>query len=188
MKVLTVSITGISPILMHNGQLSDPLNPWVKEMKKITSKSAKKKTDADHEELARLEFMGGLYVDEDGPIIPGENVEGMIRDGARVQRKGKDVEAGVWCDDCELIYDGPRDPSELWLDKRFVDRRSVVVGRSRVIRTRPRFKKWSAVFEVNFDELTVNESDIIDAIEAGGRKGCMDYRPKYGRFEVVEIS
>jgi hypothetical protein len=187
LKTLKVSIRGVAPLLMHNGQLADPLCPWVKAMKKITNKQAKKKTDADHEELARLEFMGGLYVGDNGPILTGETLEGVIRDGARVERKGKDVVAGVWCDSADLEYDGPRDPDELWGDKRFVHRCSVVVGRARVMRTRPRFKQWAASFPLSFDDELIDESVVRDAIEAGGRKGACDWRPKYGRFEVLAV-
>ncbi len=184
---LKVEIVGVSPLLMHNGQLADPLCPHVKAMRKITSKSAKSKTDADHEEASRIEFMGGLYIDKGGPIIPGELLEACIRDGARVERKGKDVVAGVWCDAAKLEYKGPRDPDKLWADKRFMDRRGAKIGKATVQRTRPKFRSWSASFVVNFDSRLVDKDVVVDAIHAGGRKGLGDYRPKFGRFDVITI-
>ena len=62
--------------LMHNGQLSDPLNEWTKAKKKITDK--KKKTDADHEEVSRLEWMGGLYLFNGAPCIPREAIKATL--------------------------------------------------------------------------------------------------------------
>ena len=50
-------LEGASPLLMHNGALADPLNFWAKKMKEITAKQ--KKTDADHEEIGRLEWRAG---------------------------------------------------------------------------------------------------------------------------------
>ena len=40
------------------------MNKFAKAMKAITSK--RKKTDEDYIELARLEFFGGLYADDQG--------------------------------------------------------------------------------------------------------------------------
>ena len=54
----TITIRGIAPLLMHNGQLANPLNPLAKEMKKVTS--VRTKTDEHHLELQRLEFLAGL--------------------------------------------------------------------------------------------------------------------------------
>lgn len=70
-------VEGIAPLLMHNGQLADPLCRWTQEMKVITSK--RKKTEDDFERLAQLEWMGGLYLDDKGaPAIPGELIEAML--------------------------------------------------------------------------------------------------------------
>ena len=57
---LTFRIIGASPLLHHNGQLADPLNPHAKAMARVSSK--RKKTEADHAELSDLEFMGSLYL------------------------------------------------------------------------------------------------------------------------------
>lgn len=70
-KTLVIDMMGKTPLLTHNSQLSDPLNPWSKKLKSITSK--KKKTDADHEEAARIEWKGGLYLDA-GPKGPVGNI------------------------------------------------------------------------------------------------------------------
>jgi hypothetical protein len=65
-KTLTYRITGDAPLIMHNGALANPLSAASKALKQVTSK--KKKTDADFERMAEIEFKAGLYMDEDsGP-------------------------------------------------------------------------------------------------------------------------
>lgn len=62
----TITVTGTQPLLMHNSRMANPLDPIVKAVGKITSKRVK--TDDDQEELARLDFYGGLYLDPDVEI------------------------------------------------------------------------------------------------------------------------
>ena len=77
-EIVSVRVRGIAPLICHNGQLVDPMNKWVRAIKKLTNKG-KKKTDEDIAEIARLEFLGGLYAGEDGaPCVPGENIEAWL--------------------------------------------------------------------------------------------------------------
>jgi hypothetical protein len=175
---------------MHNSQLADPLNKFTRSIKEITAKG-RKKTDADLEQLAKLEFMGGLYVDEKGhPAVPGECIEGVIRDGARKGRKGKDAQCGIISDGVwPLIYDGPKDVEKLWLDERFRDYRGVKVTQSRVMRMRPKFPVWSLEFEVSFEQEVLNQTDLEKWLrDAGQFVGLLDFRPRFGRFEVDRVS
>lgn len=184
---LLVKIEGVSPLLMHNGQTADPLNSWSKAMKAITSK--RKKTDADIEELARIEWFAGLYLNSDQyPIIPSTNLESMVEEGAKVQKLGKQFKSAISVDsDALVIFPNRRRAEELWGDESHRDARGVRVGQSRVIRNRPIFREWACSFTVNFDDEQVNASQITSAInDAGRQKGLMDYRPKFGRFRVVE--
>ena len=186
MNKLTFHITGESPLLMHNGQLADPLNKWTRALKEVSSKRAK--TDADYEEMARLEYMGGLYINGDGPCIPGEVMEGALNGkggAARKHKMGKQAAAGLYCADANLEYDGPRDPKELWESGEFVLRNGVKVGTARVMRTRPMFKEWAATVTVYFDPHQLNEAQVVQFMEiAGTEVGLMDWRPKFGRFTV----
>lgn len=186
---LTCEVRGVSALLMHNGQLADPLNPVVQAMKPLTAK--RKKTEDDHLEIARMEFLGGMYLGADGlPCIPGENIESMIAAAARKTKRGKDVAAGLFVDDSPtLLYSGPKDPAKLFDDKRFVDRRGVVVSQARVFRTRPRFKDWGLTFTVTYDVTVFDRAVLIDIIETGGKYiGLGDFRPKFGRFKLVKHS
>lgn len=188
MKTLKVKLTGVSPFLMHNGRLSDPLSPIVKEMKAISGK--RKKVDADLEELARLEFLGGSYADKNGcPIVPGELIEAALVNGAKKSKLGKVFKAAVFCEgDFLLKYDGPKTMEKLWKDEKFRLTCAARVQNSRIMRTRPMFEKWELIADVEFLDDVVQEKDVMDAIiEAGRTVGIGDWRPKFGRFNVEKI-
>lgn len=190
MAELKVRITGKAPLLLHNGRLADPTDEVAREMKKITSKRTK--TDDDHLELSRLEFMGGLYTDENNePCIPGEVLESCLKSGAKVAKNGKKIAAGALIPEytVPLQYSGPRDVDSLWADKRFVHRSGVKVGQARVIRTRPKFDQWACEFTIEYQPEVIDREEVVRAIEdAGNLKGLCDYRPRHGRFNVEVLS
>lgn len=188
-----VRAKGVSPILMHNSRMANPLDEFAMKIKEITSKHHSKKTEADILKTIELEFNGALYFDDGGlgPYIPGVNIEGAIRDAARTSKQGKAVESGVVVDQdyVQLIYDGPGTRDGLFNDKRFVDTRAVKLQKSStVMRTRPRFDKWELEFEVMAIDELVSISDVEKFIVMAGRiKGLCDYRPKFGRFIVEDF-
>lgn len=172
-------------LLMHNGLLADPTNPIVKAMKIISGKRAK--TDADHEELARLGFLGGLYMDDSGPVIPQPNIRATLIAAAKKRREGKLAESGVFVESpASLEYTGPRDPDELWEDGSFTNRAMVSVQRNRIARIRPEFKEWEATISIMYDSEIVSESQLDEWFEIAGRQiGFCDWRPLHGRFEII---
>jgi hypothetical protein len=185
---LSFKIRGVSPLIMHNGMLADPANEWTRALKEISGK--RKKTDADYLEMGRLEWMGGLYLHNGEPCIPGYVLEGaLIGKGgaARKQKMGKQAAVGIYVtSDFPLEYEGPRSPKEMWELPEFQLRVPVVVGPSRVMRTRPFFKEWAAEIGFEVDTEFVNIDDATLWVSVAGRAvGLMDWRPKYGRFEVV---
>jgi len=183
-------IVGTVPLVMHNGQLANPMNTYAKQMKVITSKRTK--TDADYLELARLGWFGGLYLANGEPCIPGEVLEAMIvgkGGAARKQKKGGAAAIGitVW-EDFPLEYEGPRDIEELWKIESFQLQRLVRVQQSKVLRTRPIFHVWAANVEIGLDTDYVAREELYHWMEVGGKQiGLMDWRPKYGRFSVEQI-
>lgn len=188
MQEINVYIRGTAPLLMHSDKLADPLCEAAKEMSEISSK--RKKTDADHRQMALLEWRAGMYHDEElGPYLPAEMLDKMLVVAARSRKRGKDVEAAARCkeDRVKLLYDGPRTQDALWgKQAQFAYRRSVVVSGRRVMRTRPIFRSWEAKYTLVFDEERLNGKDLIEFLQFGGRYcGLGDYRPRFGRFEVV---
>jgi hypothetical protein len=182
-----ITCTGTAPLLMHNARLSNPLDDVVKAFKRVSGKT--KKTEEDHEEMARLEHAGGLYHDEDlGPYIPGANFEKCLHVAAKLTRQGPKIEQGVFflSDDNPLAYTGPRDIDGLWKDANFRHTASVVVDRKRVTRTRPQFRQWAAEAVAEYDPAIIDLGSIQDiAVTAGLRVGLGDWRPRFGRFEAT---
>lgn len=181
-------LTGEAPLIMHNGQTADPLNKWAKLMKQVSGK--RQKTDADYEELARLEFNAALYLDKDGPIIPNTVLDSMIVNAAKKSKEGQLAKSGVFClIPARLEYDGPRTVTELWNDERFRFSAIVRVGMARVARTRPIFREWSAVVTLNVEDTVVNPARIDDWLNvAGTQVGLCDWRPQFGRFTAQRVA
>ena len=174
-------------MIMHNGQLADPANKWTRAVKEISSK--RKKTDADYEEMARLEWMGSLYLHNGEPCVPGYVLEGaLIGKGgaARKQKMGKQAAAGLYVTkNFPLEYEGPRTPEELWSMPEFQLRVPVVIGQARIIRTRPVFSEWAVSVKIEVETDLINPDDARLWMGIAGREvGLMDWRPKYGRFDV----
>lgn len=188
------TVSGGSALLMHNERLADPLDPFVQALSEITGK--RKKTTADHEEIAHIEFLGGLYTTpaisyplngaKVKPSVPAWNVLRCLQDGAKRQKKGADVLRGIFplAEDAALSYDGPTDPEKLWQAGEFSLRKSVGVQRNRTMRTRPLFVDWQADLPVEVDVSVFDLHTLKRAWkDAGIYSGLGDMRPVYGRFQ-----
>lgn len=187
MKNLKVTWKGITPLIMHSCQCVNPLHPIAKELRKYTSK--KKKTDEDYEIISNLEWEAGAYwKDGLGLYIPAENVEATIVNGAKVNKKGTDIEK--YCDVTDLYipfdYGENLTKDELIHNFEYRDTRIMTVMRARINRTRPRFDQWKIVFNLRYDENQIDLDVIVNAMEyAGSYVGLCDSRPKYGKFVAI---
>lgn len=193
LEQLSFQIVGVAPLLMHNGRLADPLDDIVRQIKEVSSK--RHKTDADHEEMARLEWLGSLYLHDGEPCIPADVLEAALigRGGAaRKQKMGKQAAAGLMIfDNAPLEYEGSHNPHEMWKLSEFRFRCRVKIGQSSVMRTRPIFRDWAANISIQYNPDIINADDVKLWMEiAGAEVGLMDWRPKYGRFEseVIETT
>jgi hypothetical protein len=185
-KEIEFTVKGAAPLILHSGDLCDPLNPYAKRMKEITSKRTK--TEADFQTLYDLEWEGSLYRDEDDrPIIPGENIEAMLTQAGKKRRLGDAFKAGLLCDgEWTLDHDGPKTFDKLKADRRFRDVRKVKIKQNSVMRCRPIFSPWSLKFTIKYLPDLLNESQVVEAVKVAGQIiGLGDYRPKYGRFVVA---
>jgi hypothetical protein len=184
-KELKFKITGVAPLLFHNGQLADPINPHTVSIAAITSK--RKKTEADHTEIGKREFFGSLYLMNGEPCIPAEMIEAAFIKGAMKEKRGPAAKAGLIVEHhTKLDYVGPRKPEQLWEDKKFRLRVPAKVGQAKVIRTRPLFNDWSATIVVKYLPTLINAGEIRSFLLAAGEQiGIGDWRPRFGRFEVA---
>jgi hypothetical protein len=185
MRVLTV-LTGDTPLVQHNIQLADPDNRFTREIAKLTSKRTK--TEDDRQTIARLEFLGGLYIGRSGIHIPSANVRKCFAEAAVIRKLKKAVLRAVVPIEVELPlrYDGPADPDALWLDPAYRFTTSVGISGRTITRTRPMFPGWS--LEAEWELLT--DALDYDAFEwvvqtAGLVEGLGDNRiNNYGRFKA----
>lgn len=188
MKQATYTIRGTTPLLMHSERLANPFDPLTREIKALTGK--RKKTEDDMREIARLEWRGGLYFDErDGIHIPGYNVFAALINGGKIHKLGSAIKryAIVQEDKAPLSYDGPKTPDEMFSAGRWVDIRSVKVGTNKVMRCRPIFPEWQCTFTLLYDEGGLQRADIDRVVsDTGSMVGIGDYRPRFGRFEVIQ--
>lgn len=186
LQQIKFKVTGASPLLLHNGQTADPLNPFAKELKTISSKRAK--TDADFEAMALIEWKAGLYLNEAFKlVVPSEVVEAAFQSAAKKRKLGKQAQAGLFCEDHAVLkFDGDHlSVKELWERGKNRWTVGVRVGQAKVMRTRPRIDHWETEFQMYFDDALFNRSQIEDiAVIAGAQIGICDWRPKFGRFSV----
>ena len=186
MKNLKTTWKGISPLIMHSCQCVNPLHPISKELRKYTEKKNKDKTEEDLLKISDLEWEAGAYwKDGIGLYIPAENVEATIRNGAKANRKGKDIEKYVTVTDLYIPFNYGENltKEELITNYEYRDTRIMTVQRAKVLRTRPRFDQWNITFNIMYNEEKIDIDTIVNAIEyAGNYVGLCDSRPKYGKF------
>jgi hypothetical protein len=193
MDQITLKLIGASALLMHSDKFSDPLNPATRAHKTLTSKRTK--TDEDYVAIARSEWEGGLYHnDEIGPYMPTQNIRSAIIDGGKLNKLGANIKRSVLIleDKSRLEYKGPRDVESMWTSGRFHDVRSVVVSRGRVMRYRPKFEQWSLTITLTYDPKVIEREQLIAcARNAGTFIGIGDFRPnkggQMGRFSVEVV-
>jgi hypothetical protein len=190
---LTLKLTGNS-IIPHSGQTADPRNSFAKAMKLISGK--RKKTDSDLDELARLEFLAGLYLEDGQIVLPSYVLEASLIAGAKKSKRGVQAKTALFIERSSVLeFDGkPEVINEGTLSDLFEAGKhhlsvGVKVGMSKVIRTRPHLRNWSTTVDIDFEDEFVNRAEVIDfATDAGRQVGLCDWRPKHGRFGVEVVA
>lgn len=194
LPTVQIHLQGVSPLLCHNGQTADPRNTYAKAMKAVSSK--RKKTDADFDELARLEWLAGLYRFGDELVIPDYVLESTMIAGAKKSKRGPQAKCGLFfTDHAVLEFDGKPEAinddtlAEMFAGGTFTHTVGVRVGMSKVMRTRPVFRNWSCAASVQYDPDVLNQRDLEEiAVDAGRLVGLGDWRPKHGRFNAEVVA
>ncbi len=189
-EVIKFQLIGKTMLLMNSNAGVNPLNPLVKQKGIITSIRPKNRTDEDIMELYRLDFVLGMYYEEDiGPYVPGVNIEAAILAAAQQERMGPRFKAGVSVveDKIPLQYKGPRDIQKLWdaREKGFADiRPTKLKASSSLMKCRPCFNKWSLSGTVSYNGAIVDHASVKRCIAKVGDIGICDYRKRYGKSTV----
>ncbi|WP_027569967.1 hypothetical protein [Bradyrhizobium sp. URHA0013] len=184
---ISLRLTGVRPLLMHNGALADPLDQQSIDLAAFTGKRAK--TRADHEIIAELEWYGGLWLHQSQPCLPEHVLESVFVDGAKYKRKGRVATAGLEVvAPAMLDYGDQRDLPSLWSDPEFRKRAAVRIRDVKTMRTRPRFAVWSAEFTASYLPSLLDREEVVAFFKiAGALVGVGDWRPKFGKFTVEEV-
>jgi hypothetical protein len=184
---INLKFIGVSPLLMHNGRLADPLDASTMQLAAVTGK--RKKTRADHERIAQLEWYGALWLDGLRPCLPCEAVEAAFADGAKTRNKGPTARSGLVVNAPAMLhYEGPDNLEDLWADETFRLRSGVRVRNARTMRTRPRFPGWSANVTASYLPTLLDRAEVLEFFRIAGSLGIGDWRPRYGKFIVEELA
>lgn len=128
-------------------------------------------------------------------VIPASMVRATFLASSRNYKLGKKVEAGVVfnVDHFKLLYAGPQTYEELWPEGApptdFVDMRSGVVQKSRIMITRPIFNQWALDVSILINESVIDENLVEEIFKNAGimcRLGTARVLG-YGSFSVERV-
>lgn len=188
---IVVKAVGTKPLLLHNVDLANPLNPWARKMTDLRGTPSKRRTDKWHEEMAYAAFMGAFYdaPEVDGIAIPSENIRRSIIGAAKLNRLGTAVQRALAVTTAAtgLIYDGPRKPQELWDAGRWHLTRMIRGSSGASPTTYPMFREWAVRVPFELDESVLNIGDLQEVAERAGRiEGLGASRKQgYGRYDAL---
>ena len=169
-KTIIVKVKGIAPLLMNR------FNP-----EPDTSSKRGKKVYVAEEEVVKKE-----YRNSDGKLfLPNTHFKAsLIKSSTDFKMSGRKsykdyVRAGVFITPEEIILDQ---------QEYVIHAEPVVIQRARVMSWRPKFKEWSCKFTMQVTDDSINVTTLKEILGfAGQYKGVGDYRPEYGRFEIVDF-
>ena len=197
LTTINVQLVGTKPLLLHNGRLANPLDPYTRDLAAISKK--RNKTDDDRYDMMAIEARGGCYETADGLLaFPTANVWRSIYDAAKKYKLGKACTQALFFDDVnEPIYiDGStvHIDNDNWLQygkvDQTIDYRPVKVGMAKAMRARP---VVPAGWVMNH-RLALNESELeLDSlapvfVRAGEIIGLGDWRPNYGTYKMKVVA
>lgn len=176
--IMQVEIMGVCPVIFHKWSCED-----------VASKAAAKKGSKEKKTDNVESF---IYRDEDGHIcLPGLYVTQAMAYASKFRQDPRSPRKSAF----DLFKAGIVPLTELakinggtknW---DFIDQRRVVVQRNAITRMRPAFlKEWTAEIDimVNVPEY-IDQTFFREVLEMAGRLvGVADFRPSYGRFQIVK--
>jgi len=183
--VAHVTIEGTAALLFHRWS-----NEAVAEKAAAAKGSAAKKTD---------NVESYVYRDPDGQIcLPGEYLRMALCFAAKYKQDPRSprksmmdmVKAGlvVITELAPMVSANTGRPTTDW---DYLDERRVMVQRAGVTRQRPAFTKgWRVEFDVLVNLPEYIPASVLRSLlyDAGRLVGVADFRPTYGRFDVVSFS
>lgn len=188
---ITIKAVGTKPLLLHNVDLANPLNPWARKMTDLRGTPSKRRTEKWHEEMAYVSFMGAFYdiPGVDGIALPAENVRRSLIDAAKASRLGTQVQRAlmVTIAAIPLIYDGPKTPQQMWDAASWHLTRMIRGTGGASPTTYPVFREWAVKVPFELDESLLNVRDLTEIAQRAGRiEGLGASRKQgYGRYDAL---
>jgi len=187
-SIYEVTIKGMDSILFN--RMADLSIPAPKKTKQS-------KTDKAEDELKS--WREKTYFDDDGMLyIPGENIHESMKEGAqywgqRIPGEGKktytDVVASAII--CENLWLGIHKDSERLIPFGKACNANPSKGKksgAKVYKIRPLLRPWGGTFKMHVFDARLSLPVLRTIIAyAGAYRGLCDWRPVYGRYEVVKI-
>lgn len=174
-----VKIRGISPLLMH--RFSPDMLTTVKQRS-----GDKKMSEAQMREAAEV-----FAYKQDGVLVqPSIHIEGAMVKAAteiKLAGSGKKTYKDLVKSSCFVFPEHIPHKVQDWV----VDARAVVMPATKGRRMcyRPRLDSWELEFEMQINDDRADPDAIKEILSiAGLRQGIGSYRPRFGRFEVVEFN
>lgn len=172
-----VEIEGVSPILFHRWNCES-----VESKSKAKKGSAEKKTDDVESYVYRN--------DKKELCIPGEYLRGAIVGAAKFRQDPRSPRKSA-ADLFKACVISLTPLASLGVkDWDYMDKRRVVIQRNAITRSRPAMAEgWKATFilQVQLPEY-VDQAMLNETIAAAGKLiGLGDFRPSFGRFNVVRF-
>jgi hypothetical protein len=186
MKNLNVTvettIKGIRPLIMHNGRMADPLNEYAQAKTKLKNGKKKITTDEFEKRMGEIDFDGSIYWSETiGLYLPSDNLQRMLLDGAKRLREGRNMSAVIVDEEfgAPIITRGHDSIEELKANKSLWFRKACVIGKSKVMCTRPMIPTgWTCTFKIAIDTEIISVETVEEILMIAGRKvGLGDWRP-----------
>jgi hypothetical protein len=188
MYTVSTTIKGVAPLMQHRFPMPD--------MAQLSKGGRKSSGAIDYTQEWRQYF----YAEANGQIYqPSSHIEGALVKAAVnfkvAGKRGKSykdlIVANVVVDPERIPHEGFTVPEELDADADqplYLDVRPVLVQRARVVRIRPTFAPgWQLSFELQVLDDEIQDDLLQDILVLAGKAvGIGDYRPKFGRFNVVE--
>lgn len=189
MRTATISITGVSPLLLNNPQTVDRFNKFAKRMAAISAKKTKR-TDDDYLEYRDLEMESKSYFDEKiGVYVPSSWLSEAIAVAAfRVAKTSKaDIRGALFTTEekVPLKYrdmDKVKAVSDIVKNPAFRIMLNLPQGKQRLAKAFPIFHQWSFSTDIEFDDKIIDPDSITRITEYTAKYGGFgDFRPKFGR-------
>lgn len=189
-KKLKYELVGVGKgLMMGNSRMANPFDSFAIRLKKLQSKKAKERVDADVLEMQKLQFMGSFYLKDDEPGIPEDIlIPTMARGNPKDELTGKlstKYRLNLRCskDFFPIEYAGSKTPEGLWEEKEKFACTRLCKG---VLKTNVVFPEWKAMVEVEYNDEELDAKDVDNAIVKAGKEGHLMAwrRGGWGRFKV----